>query len=210
MPKIEGFNFSLNQGSYWQYGWTVKTNSWVAGSNPISTTTTGTGTVTLGTPTTIQGVVAYPITVAGAFPSGISLSWKYIAITNSRIMGSNDGSTRVDIFNAWTGANAGGGFFVPYPSTQISGAYRSAMSTTYYSNANTYALGQFSNSGGGTYFPDIGTIYSGDPTSVAKTEFFAPGIGPVGFTYHYSQSGSDYAVSADEWMGLTATSFTAH
>jgi|GEM_PF-4007124 hypothetical protein len=211
-PKISGFRLTLGQGTYWQFEWKRSTSTF-AETGSGTTTTSGIGKITLGAPTTIQGITAYAVAVSGTFPPDHTPAWKYIADSNSRLLKSTDGSTLVDIFNAWTGTNQGGGFFIPFGSANASGAYQSAMSDAFYVNPQTYALGQITNTGGNLYIPGMGTFYSEQP-SVSKNsiEYFAPGIGPVGYHYFFSYTDDSdpeayFSTSTTEDLGLIATSF---
>jgi hypothetical protein len=121
-----------------------------------------------------------------------------------------DGFHLADIFNGWTGVNVGGGFFYLFPSTYMSGAYPESMSTTWYSSTHTYALGGFSNTASGTYYPGIGTIYTGTPSQNTKqSEFFEPGVGPVGLTFTNNTGGSNsgYFSTTEINIGLTDHTF---
>ena len=176
--KIAGFDFLLNVGDFWQYGWQTS----ISVHSQKTASSTGTCAMTLGRPATIQGITAYSLLLSGVFPPGHTPGWKYIAIDRSRLLGSDDGTTLKDIFNARTGTNTGGGFFCRFADTDVTSAIATSMSTSFYSNPSVYTLGV------------------SDPI-----EYFAPGVGPVGYTRTYSpadEAGSTFTES----MGVTSSS----
>jgi hypothetical protein len=209
-PAIADFNIALSQGDFWEYEWSNSTSVFAEGGSSY-TKAGGTGTVTLGSPVTIQGIQAFPLIFSGTFPSQANpTNWKYIAINNSRIFGSQDGATWQDIFNAATGANSGGGFFWPDPTNQITVAKSASIQTPFYTNSHAYLLAGASSTGGSVYVPDYGWVPSGQTsTSLSHSEYFAPGIGPVGLTYFSSYSGYEFSSSTTLNMGLRASSFAS-
>jgi hypothetical protein len=180
-PRIAGFDFRLNKGDYWQYDWQTSSCS-------------GTCVITLDRPTTIQGITAYPVLFSGSFPPGRTPSWKYVAIDTSRMLGSDDGTTLKDIFNARTGVNAGGGFFCRFADTDVSVAIATSMSTSMstirYLDPSVYTLGSTAQTN----------------LASALEEYFAPGIGPAGYIRTYASGGGKSALAINEIMCITAWS----
>jgi hypothetical protein len=206
---IPGFDLQLQPGTYWHYGW-HKIVSWdhlFYGSG--STTTFGDFTITLGVAITIGGVTAYPLQISGD-NSPFPINWRYLASQDNKILASSDGTALHTIFDGATGQWQGGGFFTGGSNAVVT-ATATALTYDYIgTTAYNISFSDFNGSSGGIYFPGIGYIPGGhDFSGITVSEYFKPGIGPVGYYYSsYSSVAGDHD-STTEDVGVVETSLTA-
>ncbi|HYK87865.1 MAG TPA: kelch repeat-containing protein [Acidobacteriota bacterium] len=210
-------SISLASSSYWDYFWITETEDFAQGSGTSYGVKTGKFRVALGTPASLAGLTAFPVTVTGTSSDGVTdfaPDWKHLAVSaDSSLMGSTDGSTFSLVYSAQSTKWNGGGFFVPFPSdqgiTSSTGVFPGE-----YNQVNSMVVGRQASSGGCVYYPSVGqTICSGDPTSISEHEYYLPGVGPIGYklAISVSSSGGGFYTSnkRTSTVELTGTSFTA-
>ena len=224
-PEFAGFDFSLAQGDYWDYFWTYEYNSASspqsessddlqgAPADNVHSVTGGAFRITLGAPTSIQGVTAYPVLMSGdirdAGDFDYTPRWQYVAVHEHQILGSQDGQTMDVVFDAWTGSWVGGGFWAEYSSEGAVTAQSGVLDNEF---ITTEAI-SVRRSDGQDYCETIAgrIICPNDQAyNFIESEHFKRGIGPVGFHSYlgYSFSGGGFydSFSYDRTIGLVASS----
>jgi hypothetical protein len=185
-PAFSGYDFTLAEGSYWEFGFEDYHRSWYLGDSNTSTDS-GIFRITLGAPVIIDGITAYPLNIVPVSGDDIAdtqtIRWQYIALDQGRILGSTDGSSLSVIFDAFQGSQAGGGFFASFASDVLITGTSGQIDNDYINESAVY-LSQASSSGGCEYFPGIGTICPGeDREGLTVRDYFQAGVGPVGYYY---------------------------
>ena len=215
VPAFSGFNLSLAPGNFWEYRWDYYKNSWAQGSSPTTVNDSGRFWVVLGSPTTIQGTTAYPMTLYGKSRNTdhtFSPRWKYLASANDQLLGSTDGSTLTPFFNAQLGKWAGGGFFSTLPSTLMLAQVGTISAYNTYLTGTAVVAGRSASQSQCQYFPGVGTICGDSSYNYTENEYFREGIGPLGYYYYntFSSCGGNFCSGAT-WrhnVGVTASSRT--
>jgi hypothetical protein len=215
-PLISGFNFSLEQGDFWEYGWNQHGSSYAQGSSGSSWDYGGEFRIVLGAPVTIDGMTAYPMEFSGqAHTHDVEIAkdrWTHIAVAGNKVYASADGLTLTEVFDAQDGTLLGSGFFQPLDPGMLY-AVESATIDNIYLSEPAYQLEASAAEGQCEYFPEVGqTICGGDmQISYTEREFFQPGIGPVGYYYYnaYDSCGGGFCSGSNDTLdiGLTASSF---
>ena len=182
----------LNSGDYWDYFWISESQDFAQGSDTDYDVAVGRYRVTLGSPTTVAGVQAYPVTVTGETHDGVvelGPRWTHLAVdAGGSLLGSENGTTLVKIYDATSDEWTGGGFFVPFPGDQPMEAGQGTFSGAYNQLA-AIVVGRNLSSGGCTYYPSVGeTICVGDPMSITEREYYKRGVGPLGYFFESSVS----------------------
>jgi hypothetical protein len=189
-PKFDGFDFVLSEGDFWEYQWDSYVNKWAQGSGGSTTETDGTFRVTLRSSRAIDGVTAYEVYLSGipgSSNAGFAPRWKYIAVADNKILGSEDGETLSTIFDAQEGAWAGGGFFISFLSDYLYTAQDGNISNDYITGPCITA-GRSAKEDQCEYFPGIGTICGDSSLNFQQYEYYMEGIGPAGYHYYNSYS----------------------
>lgn len=201
-PKLYGFNFALEVGSYWQYGWSYNKRSSYSGTG---TTTTGSFVVSLVSSKTISTKIGYEIKIVGSLPSGISIKWKYLSVYDQKFSGSETGYGWITIINAKTGSWYGGGFFTTFSNTESF----TAASTTLDNNFITTSAYFIKTTGkeGGCETISGYTICEDYENHWDKREYYKGGIGPIGLysfvSGAYSGGGYSTYTASTYNIGLT-------
>jgi hypothetical protein len=181
-----GFDFTLQEGDFWEYSWDYEDQSWDSFDGASTETDSGTFRLTLGTPTEIGGVTAFEVIVTGYSQSGFRPRWKYIALDENEILGSIDGTTLVTLFDAQTGLWPGSGFFTTFPEDKLCAGSNGTIDNLYI-NSPAIVIGQSSNQDQCQYFPGYGTICGGDlDVDRDIREYYGENIGPLGYYSHLS------------------------
>jgi hypothetical protein len=211
---FSGFDFTLATGNFWEYKWDFYDYSWAQGSSSTTTRDSGRFWIVLGSPTTIQGITAYPVQLYGKSRNTdktFSPRWKYLAVDSSRMLGSTDGLTLTPFFDAQAGKWPGGGFFTTIGATTLSIGQIGTISTyNTYLTGTAIVAGRSSSQSECEYFPGVGSICGDSAYNYTENEYFRPNVGPVGYYYYnaYSYSGGGFS-SGGTWRhnaGLTASS----
>jgi hypothetical protein len=203
---FDGFDFALQEGDFWEYGWTTDSSSYAQGSDGSSSTSTGTLRITLGPPSSIGDVTAYAIEYSG---SGFVPRWTHLAVSDNRLLVSNDGETFAVLFDA-RGTWPGSGFFATFSADILYTATEGTLTNEYY-DGPALVVQQSNESGQCEYFSDVGTICGSDTQeSFDEREFYLEGVGPVGYSYSssYSSCGGGFCSgsSTSHELGLVASS----
>jgi hypothetical protein len=214
-PAFTGFDFSLQEGDFWEFSWDASESKWAQGSSGSSAKERGTFRVTLGPPTNIQGIQAYEVLVTGnstadllnSTPVSFTPRWSHIAITDHQILGSIDGITLEVIFDAKTGAWTGGGFFTAFPIDVLIIAESGSINNDYISETGL-SVGRSSSQDQCETIAGITICGDESYTKIAK-EYFKEGVGPLGYKYlnsfSYSGGGFSSGGSDDYNIGLVAS-----
>ena len=123
------------------------------------------------------------------------------------LYGSIDGASWATIFDSRSGIWQGGGFFVANSDT----AYFSAKADSVTMNGAP-ASAVSTGSGGSTsitytYVPDYGYVSNGgSDMNWSTAEYFMPGVGPWGYTNHFSTVDSSYQSSTTDTVSLEGSS----
>lgn len=204
-PAITGFSLAVEQGAYWQFAWDTKQVSFGSGET-ITRLETGVFRIVLGAPRMIQGIQSYELIFEGR-ADRFTPRWRYLAFRNHQILGSVNGVSLNMIFDGLNGYWPASGLFVNFP-------INSLISTTSEDIDNAYismpaiAVKTSSSKGGCEYYPGVGTICPGETNeSSRRTEYYAPGIGPVGFYEYGSFSSRSGGATTETHCGLMEHSF---
>ena len=109
-PRFEGFDFEIESGDFWDYRWSSTNRSCAQRSGCSSEEDSGLFRIELGDRTRVRGATAYEVILTGDRGTNAP-PWRYIAVDNMKILGSEDGSSLVVLFDGQIGAWAGSGFF---------------------------------------------------------------------------------------------------
>jgi len=215
-PEFTGFDFALAEGDFWEYGWDYYKNSWAQGSSGSTTRDSGTFRVTLGSTKEIDGGTAYELQVTGK--SGVSYKdfaprWKYLAVNDNQILGSEDGTTLVVLFDAQEGVWPGTGYFTTITSTALLTAGYGQINNDYITES-CVAVSQSASEEQCEYFPGVGTICGDSSYSWTEKEYYKEGTGPIGYYYYnsFSDCGGGFCSGAT-WthnVGLVASSLRGY
>ena len=194
-----GFTLPLQPGSFWDFNWSVDTSTFAQGGSGSTTSNSGTFRITLGAPTTIQGVPAFPLVFSGQSGTNPDLRprWKYVAFSNGLLRGSLDGTTLATILNPTSATMLGGGFFAAFGSSETIRITSGTFTGDYNTVKDALLAGHSSSAGGTLVIGDV-TIYHDSSTSFSETESFKNGIGPLGLkrSMSYSSSGGGFFSSS--------------
>jgi hypothetical protein len=190
-PVFSGFDFTLSEGDFWDYSWDYSKAYWDSFSGGSTTEDSGTFRVTLGSAKVIEGVTAYEVKVTGKSQvDSLNLAprWDYLAISENKLLGSEDGTTLTTIFDAQEGTWPGSGFFASFSSEDLFTATEGNINNDYISGP-AISVGQSSSSSQCEYFPGVGTICGGDYNeNDIKKEYYKENIGPLGYYSYFSIS----------------------
>jgi len=213
-----GYNLSLCDGTYWEYYWSTKTENYSQSSGSSVNIETGNFRLTLSEPVSVNGFTAYQIISTGktgetsAGSHDYSIRWKYIAVNNNRILASTDGLNFQTIFDAGTGKWEGGGFFTEYDDSFECNAEYGSIDNNYIST-DVHCITRSSSEGEGFYLDGLYIPPDDETLSVTETEYYKPGIGPVGYYLYqsYSNNGGAFYTSnkITRNIGLVASSLNA-
>ena len=211
-PVFSGFDFTLSEGDFWEFQWDYYKNSWAQGSSGSTTRDSGTFRVTLGSTKEIDGVTAYEVQVTGK--SGLSDKdfaprWKYFAVNDNQILGSEDGTTLVTLFDAQNSAWPGAGFFTSISSSALVTGNEGQIDNDYITES-CIVVSQSDSESQCEYFPGIGTICGDSSYTWTEKEYYKEGIGAIGYYYYnsFSDCGGGFCSGAT-WtqnVGLVASS----
>ena len=216
-PQITGFNFDLDEDTFWHFYWKTEDSSWIQGSDPSTDTYTGNFKVELGTSIAIDGTTAYEVETTGDSSDpdfDYSPRWTHLAVNDNRLLGSTDGTTLEVIFDGMTGKWDGGGFFTTFPEDVEMKANPGQISNDFI-ETSAQVVGRGDSQDGSVYLPETGEIIdTGDADiSFNEREYYKGGLGPIGyyFYYSYSSDGGGFYTSftTKRTLGLVDTSLTA-
>ncbi len=212
-PSIAGFDFSLTEGDFWEFGWDGIVSRFAQGSSGSTSNERGTFRLTLGSSSNIGGVTLNQILVSGNPKWGdtrdFTPRWTHIGIDSHKIYGSTDGSSVEVIFDAKSGAWTGGGFFSEWPTDTLIVASSGSIDNDYITDTGAIMVGRSSSQ---SQCETIGGIViCGDQsfTSIDR-EYFKAGVGLLGYRFFnsFSFSGGGFSSGgSDEYnVGLVASS----
>lgn len=213
-PAFAGFDFTLSQGDFWEYQWDYYYNSWYQGGTPSTTRDIGRIRAVLGTPVTIGGIQAFPVTYLGR--TGLSPTtdfqprWNYLAMDSNKMLGSVDGNSLSIIFDAQEGFWPGGGFFADFGNSALVQGTSSTISNDYI-NTSTIKIGFSDSQSQCEYYPGIGNICGDSSYNWTENDHFVAGVGPVGYRYYnaFSDCGGNFCSGSTKEVntGLVLSSF---
>lgn len=216
-PLFEGFALSVEEEDFWEFDWDVHTSSVYSGGGS-SETTTGSFRITLGPPTTIDGMTAYPMLLSGENNKAedgtggyVVPRWSHMAFSGHKICLSDDGTTMKEVFDAMDGTVLGFGFFTALGDDTLFEVGSGTISNDYI-NESAYVLSRSEDQSRCEYFGSYGTICGGADSdySITEREYYQAGIGPVGYYkyFGFSSGGTfdSYHTSTTVHIGLTACS----
>jgi hypothetical protein len=210
-PQFSGFDFALEEGDFWEFKWDYE-HDYVSMYGSSKTSDSATFRLTLGKAKQIGGVTAYEVILSGR--SGgqsfdLTPRWKYLAVANQQILGSEDGATLVILFDAQLGKWPGSGFWDKYGEKILHVATNGNLKNDFYDGpaivtGESYEKTQCQNFGG-----DIGSICGTDKDETLKrNEYYGEKIGPIGY-YSYSalaDPSANWWGSTEKNIGLVASS----
>ena len=209
-PEFTGFDFALSEGDFWEYRYKYYFKSWGGGTD--IETHYGLFRLTLGGPTTIGGMQAFPVEFSGRADEGTKFNfrprWDYLALEGNTLYGSEGGRMEV-IFDAQNGYWLGGGFIAKWGEKVLCVADRWTIDNSYIKGPAIRA-GLSDSVSQCEYFPGVGQI-CGDSSYTFRTyDFFQPNVGPVGYLHFdtYTDCGGGFCSGAtwDHDVGLVVSS----
>ncbi len=203
-PKYPGFDFTLRQGDYWTYGWSYSS---LSGFGSSSSNSSGEFTLSLGAPQDIGGIQAFPVTISGSPPAWARPRWTWLAMDDSRILGSVDGASLKTVFDAKTGLWKGGGFFRSLDDATFYAPGPASISNDYITDSSVLGIGSGFSSDTAFYVEGYGYFSTGEPDMSGSTqEYFKAGVGPVGYYNHFSYYDYYTQTSHTDQVGLIDSS----
>ncbi|NNE64376.1 MAG: hypothetical protein HKN34_09855, partial [Gammaproteobacteria bacterium] len=213
LPSIAGFDFSLTEGDFWEFGWDGTVSRFAQGSGGSTSKESGRFRLTLGSSSNINGITLNQILVSGNPKWGetqdFTPRWTHIGLASLKIYGSTDGATAEVIFDAENGAWTGGGFFSEWPSDTLIVADTGGIDNAYITDSEAIMVGRSSNQSQCETI--AGIVICGDQsfTSIDR-EYFKAGVGLLGYRFFnsFSFSGGGFSSGgSDEYdVGLIASS----
>jgi hypothetical protein len=210
-PAFSGFDFALSEGDFWEYSWDYYKNSW-SQSGGSTTNDSGTFRVTLGATKEIDGVTAYEVEVTGKTGNSdedFAPRWKYLAVEDNTILGSEDAATLLTIFDGQTGAWPGAGYFTSISSSALVTGNDGQIDNDYITES-CVVVSQSDSEAQCEYYPGVGNICGDSSFSWTENEYYKEAIGPIGYYYYntFSDCGGGFCSGAT-WkhnVGLVASS----
>jgi hypothetical protein len=190
--EIDGFTFTVNRGSWWEYK-SVYDSSWITDTGSGSTHYETTFALVLGAPTTIDGDQAFPVTrtviAATCSATGVNCvpdkagtsapwdTWSFLSFEGKRIRGSKDGQTYSVLFDANTSVwPTSAGFFGSF--ADDTGARHATQDPN---NANQWDVAESSSANDCTNIPGYDSVCGPNGySSRGAKEIFDPNVGCVG------------------------------
>ena len=219
-PKFAGFDFALNEGTFWEYRWEAKSSFFAArGSN--SDSDSGTFKVSLWAQKEIDGVVAYEVKVTGKHQvddedRSFAPRWRYIGMADDKILVSLDGQSMVVLFDAGAGEWPGSGFFTTRMKAETLQKARSGTlsgpSTDWpgVKGGPVVAVSHSTDKAQCKTYASVGRVCGNESLAYNEREMYRGGIGPVAYSYSFSMSQgsgtSSFSSSASEHLALVASS----
>lgn len=214
-PAVAGFDFTLQQGDFWEYGWDYH-SSYSAATGSSSSGAASHFRITLGAPKVVDGITFYEMLISGNTKSDqygdLTPNGKYLGLANHQLITlAADGTTQKVVFDAGTGVWPGSGYFTTFPDTTLFEATSSTISNDYLNQA-AYRVSESASSSQCQYFSGVGTICGGDYNqNMDAREFYQAGVGPVGYYAYFSMSDPNspdggWSSSNITNIGLTASS----
>ena len=206
-PVISGFDFTLKEGDFWEYGWDYK-SSYTDSRSSSSSSYSSTFRVTLGSTLTFDGVTYYEMLISGTTDAGDRKNLRphgaYISVSDDKIvLLASDGKTVQTLFDAQTGLWPGSGFFTSFPDSTLFSASASTIINDYISEP-AYMVRESESSSQCEYFPGTGRICGGDYNEdMDDKEYYIEAVGPAGYYAHYSIS--DPSSSDGGWWASNTT-----
>ncbi|MBQ11025.1 MAG: hypothetical protein CMJ45_05690 [Planctomyces sp.] len=221
--KFPGFDFQLEEGTFWEYKWETESGSFCRDCPRGTKEEAGTFLVSLGGPKEIEGNTVYQVKLSGDYKKedGNNLAfaprWKYVGGAGNKIVASEDGFRFVVVFDGEKGEWQGGGFFSSRFGTDTEMSAREGQIPDPISQwpdvpkGPVLAVGQSAKDGECTYERLTGTTVCDDNRSKSsQSELFREGVGPVAyfFTSNFSSGEglSSFSATSREYVGLVASS----
>jgi len=204
VPRFSGFDFALEPGDFWCYDWDYEKIEWGSTTGSAS----GSFRVSLGSAAvTIGGVSAYPVTITGTTPEYGTPRWSHLAVSDNRLLGSTDGASLKEIFNAKRGVWTGGGFFTEFADSSVCIAAAGSVNTTQYVDSDVVAVGSGFNTDNAYYVEGYGYFTTGDPDmSGNNNEYYKQGLGPVAYHYEFRYQDDSTNIFKRSDVGLSCSS----
>lgn len=183
---------NLSSGSYWEYVWTSEAEDFAQGSGTDYDVQVGRFRITLGSPTTIGGLSAYPLMVDGTTTDGtyeFAPRWTHIgADAAGSLVGSTNGSSWETIYRSDAASWSGGGFFTEFPNNESVDANAGSFEGAY-NSMPAVRVGRDVSEGGCKFYPSVGQdVCSGDPLSITENEYYRSDVGPLGLFFESRQT----------------------
>lgn len=207
-PAISGFDYSLKEGDFWEYGWKKNTTTFsISGSS--NATIKSYFRITMGTPSQIAGKTAYPLLHSGT-GDYVKGSWTHLALENNIFYASQDGATWKELFNAQTGLVQGNGFFKGLGGSLFQ-TTTGSITNDYISDPDVFVISQSTDNSQCQYYPGVGTICGDSGSTRTDREYYEPAVGPVGGYYYFSYTAGSgdtyYSSTSTENIGMVKSSF---
>lgn len=203
LPKLGGFDFKIQKGDYWEYGWD-SAHSYFASSGSNQSGQKSFFRITLGDPVTIGDVSYYEMMLSGNPSTTAKPIGKYIGISKYQLITlGSDKTTQIVIFDAWLNKWYGSGFFTSFPSNKLFQGTLSIIKNDYI-NQSAYEVRVSAQSSQCEYFPGVGNVCGGNYNeNLDEREYYIAAVGPAGMYKHSSIS--DPSSSDGGWWASDTT-----
>jgi len=199
-----GFDFALQEDAFWEYNWDYEYQYFDANTTNI-TQESSKFRITLGEPTTINGIQSFPIIFSGN-GNYVKDHCTHLAVQNDKIYCSPDGGSLINIFDADDGNMIGYGFFSTLNESALFEVQSGQISNDYI-DTDAYVISQSSETSNCEYYPGIGNVCGSDyDETLIKREYYKENIGPIG-AYHYTGfSGDSWFSNSTRNIGMVSSS----
>lgn len=221
---ISGYGLALQTGTNWKFYWYHYSHTnWTApgyGMNPSTSIDDGYVTVTLGNQSAVAGKMMYTVGLSGDIPDAGSSSswnetfWEYIGVDNGSLIASKDGLSVKTIIDGQTGISRHSFFGMEFPKDIAieASVYATAAEAPVEYSTSCHSASYSYSKDDSVSIPGI--YLDGDEVSLNYSDYFKPGIGPLGHKYHnYSKdvasSGDWSSASTDRKYVLISSSLAA-
>lgn len=226
-PRFSGYDLDFATDDFWRFKWEWVDTSCAQGSGCSTTVDEDVFQITLGEPKEWQGVTVYEILVVGK-PGYVDNNtsrrfvpeWDYLGVDGHRIVATNatGSSPLITIFDGQIGKWAGSGFFTSRPSKTLIAASSRSLGSTHklvtwggVEPGPMHYVGAASSQSKCEIILGIKVCPNEEAFDYTESEYFRPGVGPLGYEFSYAMSfsGGNFASSfrTEERVALVASSF---
>ena len=195
-PAFDGFTLEVEEGAFWDFAWSEVESTFAPGISE-SEETRGRYRITLGEKTRRAGRDVFEVLFSGRPQRDPQVRWRYLAFEEDAILGSEDGIEFTVLFDGSNGYWAGSGLIARFDSDILQIAENGTLNNEF--RVGPAVMTQHSTSSGQCEVI-LGQVFCGSnvSTSFSTIEYWAPGIGPVGYYRSggvSSQTGSSSSVT---------------
>jgi hypothetical protein len=223
-----GYDLDFGEGTFWRFKWEYTDRTCAQGSGCKTSGDEGTFQISLGEPKEWEGITVYRVIALGDSgyyddPTTRSFvpEWDYLGVDGNRIVATNAtaGSPLVTLFDGQIGKWAGSGFFQGrFPDDTLVEASAGQISSNHelaewggVEPGSMHRVGAASSQGKCETIEGLKICPREEAFAYSESEYYRPGVGPLGYEYRYSASfdggGFSTSFSTEEKIALIASSF---